>query len=235
MPVIRHAQSRRTETPNAVMTTLASPAQGGAGHSLWRVDMRPGATGALHAFDAEQVWTVVEGGATVELDGEALSVVPGDTVVMPAAAPRRVYADSETGFAGVVAAPPGSSASAPTARAGPSRPGRFRRTAGRLPRTLKVQDRALTAAASDVDLGRQAGPADLLGQMSHVVEEEQGGGPSGGVPDDGQGGVGVIEAHPAPLRCVEGVTDEPADEEGVGDDQLVAWLVTVDASPCRVR
>ena len=42
MPVIRHADSRRTETPTAVMTTLASPSQGGAGQAVWRVDMRPG-------------------------------------------------------------------------------------------------------------------------------------------------------------------------------------------------
>lgn len=38
--------------------------------------MRPGATGPPHTFDAEQVWTV--------LDGEALALSPGDTVVLPA-------------------------------------------------------------------------------------------------------------------------------------------------------
>ncbi|MFF9347109.1 cupin domain-containing protein [Streptomyces sp. NPDC014734] len=113
MPVIRHAESRRTETPNAVMTTLASPTLGGAGQAVWRVDMRPGATGPLHAFDAEQIWTTVEGGATIELDGEKHALVPGDTVVMPAAVPRRVYADPERGFAAVVTSFPGASASTP--------------------------------------------------------------------------------------------------------------------------
>ncbi|MDJ1132886.1 cupin domain-containing protein [Streptomyces iconiensis] len=113
MPVIRHAESRRTETPNAVMTTLASPTLGGAQHALWRVDMQPGATGPLHAFDAEQVWTVVDGGATVELDGEKFTVAPGDTVVLPAAVPRRISAAPEAGFAAIVAASPGASASTP--------------------------------------------------------------------------------------------------------------------------
>ncbi|MFF0445144.1 cupin domain-containing protein [Streptomyces sp. NPDC004609] len=113
MSVIRHAQSRRTETPNAVMTTLASPTLGGAGQALWRVDMRPGAAGPLHTFDAEQVWTVLDGGATVELDGERLTVRPGDTIVMPATAPRRVHADPDAGFAAIVAAPPGAYAAAP--------------------------------------------------------------------------------------------------------------------------
>jgi len=110
MPVIRRAETRRTETPNAVMTTLASPAQGGAGQAVWRVDMRPGQAGPLHAIDTEQVWTVLEGGATVELDGQALTVGPGDTLILPADAPRRVSADPAAGFAAIVVAPAGTRA-----------------------------------------------------------------------------------------------------------------------------
>jgi len=110
MPVIRHADSRRTETPNAVMTTLASPSQGGAGHAIWRVDMRPGQAGPLHAIDTEQVWTVLDGGASVELDGELLTVAPGDTLILPADAPRRFTADPQAGFAAIAAAPAGTRA-----------------------------------------------------------------------------------------------------------------------------
>jgi quercetin dioxygenase-like cupin family protein len=115
MPVIRHAESRRTETPNAVMTTLASPSQGGAGQSVWRVDMRPGQAGPPHAIDAEQVWTVLQGGATVELDGQVLAVGPGDTVIMPADAPRRVTADPAAGFTAIAVAPAGARAYLPGA------------------------------------------------------------------------------------------------------------------------
>ncbi|WP_326825356.1 cupin domain-containing protein [Streptosporangium sp. NBC_01756] len=107
MTVIRHAESRRTETPNAVMTTLASPTQGGSGQAVWRVDMNPGQVGPLHAIDAEQVWTVLDGGATVELGGEKLTVEPGDTLVLPADVPRRLGADPVTGFAAIVVALPG--------------------------------------------------------------------------------------------------------------------------------
>jgi quercetin dioxygenase-like cupin family protein len=96
MSVIRHADSRRTETPNAVMTTLASPEQGGAATAVWRVDMLPGQAGPLHGIDAEQVWTVLDGSATVELDGETLTV-----------APRRVATGDQAGFAAVVVAPAG--------------------------------------------------------------------------------------------------------------------------------
>ena len=110
MPVIRRAETRRIETPNAVMTTLASPAQGGAGQAVWRVDMRPGQAGPLHAIDTEQVWTVLEGGAAVELDGQVLTVGPGDTLILPADAPRRVSADPAAGFAAIVVAPAGTRA-----------------------------------------------------------------------------------------------------------------------------
>jgi len=110
MPVIRCSETRRTETPNAVMTTLASPTQGGAGQAVWRVDMRPGQAGPLHAIDTEQVWTVLDGGATVELDGQALTLGPGDTIILPADAPRRVSADPEAGLAAIAVAPAGTRA-----------------------------------------------------------------------------------------------------------------------------
>ncbi|MEV4243754.1 cupin domain-containing protein [Streptosporangium canum] len=107
MTVIRHAESRRTETPNAVMTTLASPTQGGSGQAVWRVDMRPGQAGPLHAIDTEQVWTVLEGGTTAELDGEKLTAGPGDTLVIPADVPRRLSADPAAGLVAIVVAPAG--------------------------------------------------------------------------------------------------------------------------------
>jgi quercetin dioxygenase-like cupin family protein len=113
MTVIRRAESRRTQTPNAVMTTLASPSQGGAGQAVWRVDMGPGQVGPLHAWDTEQVWTVLEGGAAVELGGQVLSVTAGDTLILPAHAPRRITADPALSFAAIVVAPAGTRAYTP--------------------------------------------------------------------------------------------------------------------------
>jgi quercetin dioxygenase-like cupin family protein len=111
MSLVSHADNRRTETPAGVMTTLASPTLGGAESSIWRVEMAAGKSGPAHVFDVEQVWTVLDGGATVELAGEPLVIGPGDTVVMPAAAPRQVTADPDQGFAAIVTAPAGARAS----------------------------------------------------------------------------------------------------------------------------
>lgn len=103
VPVIRHADARRTATPNAVMTTLASPTQGGSSYAVWRVDMNKSQAGPLHAVDTEQIWTVLEGQATVDLDGELVTICEGDTIVMPADSPRQVAADTD--FAAIVSAP----------------------------------------------------------------------------------------------------------------------------------
>ncbi|QFG21094.1 cupin domain-containing protein [Actinomadura sp. WMMB 499] len=105
MTLVRDADGRRTETPNGTMTTFATPAQGGTtGLAVWRVDMLPGKTGPRHAFDTEQVWTFLDGAATVEVDGRTERVGPGDTLVLPAGAARRMTAGPETGFTAVVAA-----------------------------------------------------------------------------------------------------------------------------------
>ncbi|NDU74406.1 cupin domain-containing protein [Actinomadura sp. DSM 109109] len=104
MTLIRNAESRRTETPNGVMTTAATPTQGGTeGLAVWRVEGTAGRTGPRHAFDTEQVWTFLDGAATVDLDGRELEAGAGDTVVLPAGAPRRITAGAG-GFTAVVAA-----------------------------------------------------------------------------------------------------------------------------------
>jgi quercetin dioxygenase-like cupin family protein len=111
VPVIRHADARRTTTPNAVMTTFASPTQGAAGLALWQVTMVPGASGPPHRFDVEQIWSVLAGTARIELDGAEHEVGAGDTVVMPAGALRRIHAGPEA-FTAVVVAPAGAQATA---------------------------------------------------------------------------------------------------------------------------
>lgn len=106
MTVVRQADRRRTETPNAVMTTLASPTLGGSGHALWQVRMDSGATGPEHRMSGEQLWTVVEGAATVETDGGGpVALGPGDTVVLPAGALRRIVAGEHAGLVALVTGP----------------------------------------------------------------------------------------------------------------------------------
>lgn len=94
--VVRASEARRTETPNATMTTLASPTLGAtAGLSLWRVEMAAGAAGPWHRFDSEQLWSVEAG--TIEIAGPdgAATLTAGDSVVLAAGTERRVGATTD--------------------------------------------------------------------------------------------------------------------------------------------
>lgn len=94
--LIKRAAGRTTVTPNATMTTLASPTLGATdGHSLWLVQMVAGARGPLHVFDSEQIWTVLDGAATIDVAGISHPLEQGDTLVIPSGAERQVHATSE--------------------------------------------------------------------------------------------------------------------------------------------
>jgi quercetin dioxygenase-like cupin family protein len=96
MSPVRARQARRTETPNALMTTLASPSQGPTAElSMWRVEMRAGQQGPPHVFDTEQIWHLLVGEAEVTAGAERLVLDPGDTVVLPAGTERRVSARAD--------------------------------------------------------------------------------------------------------------------------------------------
>ena len=87
---IRAAHARRTETPNAFMTTLASPSQGPTEHlSMWLVDMRAGQQGPPHVYDAEQIWHLLEGNVDIAVDGDHVALSPGDTLILPAGTVRQ--------------------------------------------------------------------------------------------------------------------------------------------------
>ncbi|MDD7941268.1 cupin domain-containing protein [Actinomycetospora lutea] len=111
--LIRRADARRTTTPNATMTTFASPTQGASRQALWRVEMAPGAQGPDHVMAGEQIWTVVGGAARVAVAGEEVELGPGDTLVLPPGVPRRIHADAERGLEAVVTGPGDDRASGP--------------------------------------------------------------------------------------------------------------------------
>lgn len=114
MRIVRSADARRTATPAAVMTTLASPTLGGAPFPLWRVEAAPGTAGPLHLIDADQVWAFTAGTAEIEVDGERTEAAAGDTLVVPANAERR-FTPGPDGFTAVVAGPAGMRAAMPAA------------------------------------------------------------------------------------------------------------------------
>ena len=118
MPIapIRAVEARHTATPNALMTTLASPSQGPTAQlSMWLVDMRLGQQGPLHVFDVEQIWHVLSGAVDIAIDGEHVDLGPGDSIILPAGTMRQVSAKTDLrivvcGRANAVVSVPGEAA-----------------------------------------------------------------------------------------------------------------------------
>ncbi len=115
--LVKRTEARTTVTPNATLTTLASPTLGAtSGRSLWLVEMTAGATGPTHVFDTEQIWTVIDGHTAIEFEGVAYPLDTGDTLVIPGGTERRVHATTAcrmlvTGDATATASVPGESES----------------------------------------------------------------------------------------------------------------------------
>ena len=109
----RAGSTRRTETQNAVMTTLASPTQGDASVlSMWQVDMRAGQRDPDHTVDSEQIWHVTSGELAIAIEQETMRLAAGDTLVVPEALSRQVVALTDAtavvcGFGDAIVAMPG--------------------------------------------------------------------------------------------------------------------------------
>ena len=74
--------------------------------------MTEGASGPLHVFDSEQIWTVLDGELSVAIAGETEILSSGDTVVMPEGVERQVAAKSDVrllvcGYGNAIARVPG--------------------------------------------------------------------------------------------------------------------------------
>jgi quercetin dioxygenase-like cupin family protein len=103
--VIPAADRRTTTTPNATMTTCATPEQGRSGLAVWITAMAPGAQGPWHRLDGEQVLTVLSGAMSLDHAGTSVRLGPGDIAVLPADEDRRITADATEGVEMACAAP----------------------------------------------------------------------------------------------------------------------------------
>ena len=74
--------------------------------------MTQGASGPLHVFDSEQIWTVLEGEVSVRIAGDTESLGRGDSVVIPPELERQIEANTNArlivcGHANAIARVPG--------------------------------------------------------------------------------------------------------------------------------
>ena len=81
------APSEATHTLGSTrFTSLATPSRGSQETAVWRVDIAPSTPATPHSLTREEVFVVLDGEATVEIDGVRQSARPGDAIVVPAEA-----------------------------------------------------------------------------------------------------------------------------------------------------
>jgi len=68
----------------ASFTSLATPSRGSRETAVWRVEIAPHAPAVPHSLTREEVFVVLDGVASVVLDGHPSSASAGDAIVVPA-------------------------------------------------------------------------------------------------------------------------------------------------------
>ena len=84
MPLIRSSAAPSFDIPDLSVLGLAAPSRGARETCVWRVTLPPGAAGAAHTVDREEIFVALSGEARFALDGEDEALTPGDTLIVPA-------------------------------------------------------------------------------------------------------------------------------------------------------
>ena len=65
-------------------TSLATPSRGSTETAVWQVEIDAGVPATPHSLTREEVFVVLDGVASVRLDGITSTAAPGDAIVVPA-------------------------------------------------------------------------------------------------------------------------------------------------------
>ena len=84
MPVLSAPTSPTHEVGDTRFTSLATPSRGCSRTSVWQVEMPAGQRPTPHRLTDEEVFVVLEGVASVELDGQHSTAATGDAIIVPA-------------------------------------------------------------------------------------------------------------------------------------------------------
>jgi quercetin dioxygenase-like cupin family protein len=84
MPILPSPPRATHQLGGTQFTSLATPSRGSAETSVWQVDIEPSSPPTPHSVTREEVFVVLAGTATVELDGIGGTAHAGDAIVVPA-------------------------------------------------------------------------------------------------------------------------------------------------------
>lgn len=84
------------ELGTTLFTSLATPSRGASDTAVWRVELAPRTPGAVHTLTSEEVFVVLDGTATVRLDGQSDTAQSGDAIVVPAGVSFELANETDT-------------------------------------------------------------------------------------------------------------------------------------------
>lgn len=90
MKLIRNTESQSFQTPNALVTPMATPRLGSDQISVIRQKMGNGKSNPTHTQTSEEVMVMLSGTVTVTVDKEIVSLSAGDTLIVPAEVPHSI-------------------------------------------------------------------------------------------------------------------------------------------------
>ncbi len=113
MPLIRNDEAPHFDLHGASFRGLAAPSRGSKETSVWRVSLPPGAPGAAHSVDREEIFVALAGRAVATLDGQKHGLGPGDTLIVPAGMTFSLENPGSEAFEALAVAPAGVRAKLP--------------------------------------------------------------------------------------------------------------------------
>ena len=113
MPLITAADARSFALPGLTVLGLASPSRGASETAVWRLTLAPGAPGAAHSVDREEVFVALAGAARATVDGAETRLEAGEALVVPPGVEFSLANPYGEAFEAVVAFPVGGRATMP--------------------------------------------------------------------------------------------------------------------------
>ncbi len=84
MSVLRAPVAPTHDLGGARFTSLATPTRGSVDTAVWTVEIMAGTPATPHSLTREEVFVVLEGAASVRIDGHEDTAAAGDAIVVPA-------------------------------------------------------------------------------------------------------------------------------------------------------
>jgi mannose-6-phosphate isomerase-like protein (cupin superfamily) len=113
MPVIQSSQAPQFTIPGLTVTGLAAPSRGSRETCVWRLAIAPGAPGALHTLDREEIFVALAGRAVATIGEDRHELAPGDALIVPAHQPFSLANPHAEVFEAIAVLPVGGLAAMP--------------------------------------------------------------------------------------------------------------------------